>query len=76
MNIIDHTAACFSSTRQYRVLWPQACTVTAGQLIEWARDDIDNGASDIFDDSRNVQTVEDAITVLNDSGTVTLARQS
>ena len=72
--IIRHTEACFDSVRQYRVIWPTKQTVTADRLIGWAKDDIANGASDLFDDPRNVQTVEDAIAVLHDSGSVTLAR--
>lgn len=74
MDIIEHTTGCFNAIRQYEMLWPRKRKVTADELISWAKDDIANNLSKIFDDPRNVQTVEDAIAVLNDSGTVTLAK--
>lgn len=58
-----------------RILWPQERYVSDKQLIAWAQDDIANGASGVFAHSSEVVTLEDAIAVLNDSGTVTLAKE-
>ena len=56
----------------YHIIWPQDRYVSAEQLIVWANDDIENGDSD-FDEQ--VSTVQDAIAVLNDSGSVTFGRK-
>jgi hypothetical protein len=58
----------------YTIIWPERKTVTAEQLIMWAKDDVCNGDTDIFTDPASVITVEDAITVLNDSGSVTFGK--
>lgn len=76
MDTIEHTTGCVNMIRQHQVLWPRKCKVTTDQLISWAQDDIANGASKLFDDPRNVRTAEDAIAVLNDSGTVTLGKSA
>ncbi len=57
------------------MIWPQKRKVTADQLIVWAQDDIANGASFLFQAPDEVRTLEDAIMVLNDSGTVTLVKE-
>ena len=55
----------------YLVLWPDHRRVTAETLIMWASDDVANeehgGPAPI--------TVEDAIAILNETGSVTLAAE-
>ncbi len=57
---------------RYLILWPERRHVSAQQLITWARDDIDNGLSDLFAFGWEVNDVADAILVLKDTGSVTL----
>lgn len=64
-----------ATARSYRILYPEDQIVSEEQLIQWARDDIANGASSLVEDQTEVRTVEDAIAVLEDSGTVTLAER-
>jgi hypothetical protein len=57
------------------IVYPEERWVTPEQLIAWARDDIANGESYLCADQREVQTLEDAIAVLNDSGSVTVSNR-
>lgn len=58
----------------YTIVYPERRVVSAERLIMWAQDDIANGKSDVFASPDEVETVEQAIRVLNDSGTVTVTR--
>lgn len=57
--------------QDFRIIWPQNCYVTAEQLITWANDDVANGDTAF---TAEVYTVQEAIAVLQDSGTVTFAK--
>lgn len=54
------------------ILWPQRLVASDEHLIRWAQDDVVNGATGVFTDPTDVRTVEDALLVLNDSGSVTI----
>lgn len=58
----------------HHIIWPEDRVVSEAFLIAWARDDIANGASSVADDPSEIVTIEDALTVFEDSGTLTLAR--
>lgn len=65
------------SRQRYEVLWPQHRFVTADTLIGWARDDVANGLctdQQGFDAAQDGFDVADAIAILNDTGSVTLAK--
>jgi hypothetical protein len=55
---------------EYRIIWPQVRMVTPEKLMGWASDEINtaNGT-----ESYRVADVEEAIEVLEDTGTVTFA---
>lgn len=52
----------------YPVLWPEKRMVSAETLIEWAADDVANGECE----GPPPENVEDAIAILNETGSVTL----
>jgi hypothetical protein len=57
------------------VVYPEECWVSPEQIIMWARDDIRNGKSALAERPQDVLTLEDALAVLDDSGTVTVDRR-
>lgn len=73
---MDHPASRIDSpaTAGYLIVYPERRMVSGEQLIVWAQDDIENGDSDLFENADDVRTVEDAIKVLHDAGTVTVTR--
>lgn len=56
------------------ILYPDRRRVSAERLIAWARDDVANDLCALPEYSRPecVQSVQDAINVLSDTGTVTI----
>ena len=64
-------------TTLYEVLWPQRQFVTAERLILWARDDVANGLctdAQGFEAEQDDFSVDQAIAILNDTGTVTMGK--
>lgn len=54
----------------YEIIWPHRRWVDADKLIQWAQDDVYNGYSTL----PLPKTVEDAIDILADSGTITVGK--
>ena len=61
---------------KYLIVYPEERWVTAEELISQARDDIANGDSSVAERPEDVTTVEDAIAVLNDSGSMTVSTRT
>lgn len=59
----------------YLILYPDQRRVTGQRLIDWAKDDVANGQSSAFTRPEEVCNVTDALAVLADSGTVTVAKE-
>lgn len=62
----------------YRIIWPQSRIVSAAELILWAHDDVMNG---LCTDAqgftmKNNPTVEDAIAILLETGSVTFHKSA
>ena len=70
----DQVPACVwcgeKESHLYPVLWPASRMVTAEQLIAWAQDDHTNEKMD----GEYPTTLEQAIDILNETGSVTLGR--
>jgi hypothetical protein len=54
----------------YRIIWPECRAVSADQLLTWAADDVANG----LHEGPAPATLADALAVLAETGSVTLAR--
>lgn len=55
----------------FDILYPESRRVSGAQLIAWAKDDLANGDSYLFELDEEL-TVDMAIAVLDDSGSVTV----
>lgn len=54
----------------YQILYPETRWVPASKLILWASDDVENGEHP----GPKPETAEDAIEILNDTGSVTVGK--
>ena len=55
--------------KTFKIIWPERRLVACEQLIQWASDDVDNG----LHCGPKPTTVEGAIAILQDTGSVTFS---
>ena len=55
----------------YKIVYPDTRFVTADRLLLWASDDVDNG----LHEGPKPTTVEEALLILEDTGSITIAKR-